>query len=440
MNLPYYLVGFFNEGSDILFVDYAKIELKAGDGGKGAVAFRREKYEPMGGPAGGDGGKGGSIIFKVDDRKRTLMDFKYKRIIKANNGEDGRNKNQYGKDADDVILMVPKGTIIRDEETNRVIADLVKKDQEFVVAKGGRGGRGNTKFKNSTRRSPRFSEPGRRGEELRVVLELKLIADVGLIGFPNVGKSTLLSKISSAKPKIDNYHFTTLKPNLGVVQLDEDKSFVVADIPGLIEGASAGSGLGHDFLRHIERTKILAHVIDSSGFEGRDPYEDFNKINRELNEYSEVLGKKKQIIVLNKIDMVNDKNTIEELKEKFKEEYSVFEISAIEGRNLKTLLYKLYDEVIKTEEEVTFYEETDYKIYKEKEEDTIKVRKENDIYVAEGYFLERLVDSTNFQDYESLKHFQKVLKDKKVIEKLEELGAKEGDTVSVCGVEFDYIE
>src|SRR6056297_335751 len=295
----------------------------------------------MGGPAGGDGGKGGSIIFKVDDRKRTLMDFKYKRIIKANNGEDGRNKNQYGKDADDVILMVPKGTIIRDEETNRVIADLVKKDQEFVVAKGGRGGRGNTKFKNSTRRSPRFSEPGRRGEELRVVLELKLIADVGLVGFPNVGKSTLLSKISSAKPKIDNYHFTTLKPNLGVVHLDEEKSFIVADIPGLIEGASSGSGLGHDFLRHIERTKILAHVIDASGFEGRNPYDDFNKINRELNEYSEVLGKKKQTIVLNKIDMVNDKNTIEELKEKFKEEYSVFEISAISGKNLKELLYKL---------------------------------------------------------------------------------------------------
>lgn len=423
-----------------MFVDYAKIELKAGDGGRGAVAFRREKYEPMGGPAGGDGGRGGSIIFKVDERKRTLMDFQYKRIIKANNGEDGRNKNQYGKNAEDVILKVPKGTIIRDEETNRIVADLVKPDQEFIVAKGGRGGRGNTKFKNSIRRSPRFSEPGRKGEELRVVLELKLIADVGLIGFPNVGKSTLLSKISSAKPKIDNYHFTTLKPNLGVVQLDEEKSFVVADIPGLIEGASSGSGLGHDFLRHIERTKILAHVIDASGFEGRDPLDDFDKINKELNEYSEILGEKKQIIVLNKTDLINDSKRIEDLKQKFKDNYDVFEISAIEGKNLKTLLYKLYDEVLKVEDEVTFYEETDYKIYKEKEEDTIKVRKENNLYIAEGYFLERLVDSTNFQDYESLKHFQKVLKDKKVIERLEELGAKEGDTVSVCGVEFDFIE
>jgi len=434
------LVGFFNEGSDKLFVDYAKIELKAGDGGNGAVAFRREKYEPMGGPAGGDGGNGGNIIFRVDERKRTLMDFKYKRIIKADNGENGRNKNKYGKDAENVILSVPKGTIIRDEETNRVIADLVKKDQEVIIARGGRGGRGNTKFKSSTRRSPRFSEPGRKGNELKVVLELKLIADVGLLGFPNVGKSTLLSKISSARPKIDNYHFTTLKPNLGVVHLDDDKSFVVADIPGLIEGASTGTGLGHDFLRHVERTKILAHVIDASGFEGRDPLEDFNKINKELENYSKVLSEKKQIIVLNKIDLIQQEDQIQELKNKFEKKYDIYEISAISGKNLKGLLYKLYDEVINVENEISFYEEIDYKVYKEKEIDTINVRKENNKYIADGYFLDRLVDSTNFSDHESLKHFQKVLKDKKVIEKLEELGAKEGDTVSVCGIEFDYIE
>ena len=434
------MVGFFNEGSDKLFVDYAKIELKAGDGGNGAVAFRREKYEPMGGPAGGDGGNGGNIIFRVDERKRTLMDFKYKRIIKADNGENGRNKNKYGKDAENVILSVPKGTIIRDEETNRVIADLVKKDQEVIIARGGRGGRGNTKFKSSTRRSPRFSEPGRKGNELKVVLELKLIADVGLLGFPNVGKSTLLSKISSARPKIDNYHFTTLKPNLGVVHLDDDKSFVVADIPGLIEGASTGTGLGHDFLRHVERTKILAHVIDASGFEGRDPLEDFNKINKELENYSKVLSEKKQIIVLNKIDLIQQEDQIQELKSKFEKKYDIYEISAISGKNLKGLLYKLYDEVINVENEISFYEEIDYKVYKEKEIDTINVRKENNKYIADGYFLDRLVDSTNFSDHESLKHFQKVLKDKKVIEKLEELGAKEGDTVSVCGIEFDYIE
>ncbi len=434
------MVGFFNEGSDKLFVDYAKIELKAGDGGNGAVAFRREKYEPMGGPAGGDGGNGGNIIFRVDERKRTLMDFKYKRIIKADNGENGRNKNKYGKDAENVILSVPKGTIIRDEETNRVIADLVKKDQEVIIARGGRGGRGNTKFKSSTRRSPRFSEPGRKGNELKVVLELKLIADVGLLGFPNVGKSTLLSKISSARPKIDNYHFTTLKPNLGVVHLDDDKSFVVADIPGLIEGASTGTGLGHDFLRHVERTKILAHVIDASGFEGRDPLEDFNKINKELENYSKVLSEKKQIIVLNKIDLIQQEDQIQELKSKFEKKYDIYEISAISGKNLKELLYKLYDEVINVENEISFYEEIDYKVYKEKEIDTINVRKENNKYIADGYFLDRLVDSTNFSDHESLKHFQKVLKDKKVIEKLEELGAKEGDTVSVCGIEFDYIE
>ena len=423
-----------------MFVDYAKIELKAGDGGNGAVAFRREKYEPMGGPAGGDGGNGGNIIFRVDERKRTLMDFKYKRIIKADNGENGRNKNKYGKDAENVILSVPKGTIIRDEETNRVIADLVKKDQEVIIARGGRGGRGNTKFKSSTRRSPRFSEPGRKGNELKVVLELKLIADVGLLGFPNVGKSTLLSKISSARPKIDNYHFTTLKPNLGVVHLDDDKSFVVADIPGLIEGASTGTGLGHDFLRHVERTKILAHVIDASGFEGRDPLEDFNKINKELENYSKVLSEKKQIIVLNKIDLIQQEDQIQELKSKFEKKYDIYEISAISGKNLKGLLYKLYDEVINVENEISFYEEIDYKVYKEKEIDTINVRKENNKYIADGYFLDRLVDSTNFSDHESLKHFQKVLKDKKVIEKLEELGAKEGDTVSVCGIEFDYIE
>jgi GTP-binding protein len=368
------------------------------------------------------------------------MDFKYKRIIKAENGENGKNKNRYGKNAEDVVLSVPKGTIIRDIETNQVIADLVKEDQEVVIAHGGRGGRGNTKFKTSTRRAPRFAEPGRKGEEIKVVLELKLIADVGLVGFPNVGKSTLLSKISSAKPKIDNYHFTTLKPNLGVVHLDEDKSFVVADIPGLIEGASEGTGLGHDFLRHIERTKILAHVIDSSGFEGRDPIDDFNKINSELKSYSEELSNKKQIIVLNKIDLVQDKKQIEELKNLFEKNYDVYEISAISGENLKALLYKLYEEVLNTEEEIIFYEETDYKVYKEKEIDTINVRKENDKYVADGYFLERLVDSTNFTDYESLKHFQKVLKDKKVIERLENLGAKEGDTVSVCGIEFDFIE
>lgn len=424
-----------------MFVDIAKIFVKGGKGGNGAVAFRREKYEPMGGPAGGDGGNGGSIILEVDEGLRTLMDFRYKKHYHGQNGEDGRNKKQFGANGNDIILKVPKGTIVKDEETGVILSDLVENKQQFICAKGGRGGKGNIKFKSSTRRAPRFAEPGTKGEERWIILELKLIADVGLLGFPNVGKSTLLSRITSAKPKIANYHFTTLKPNLGVVDLGDSKSFVMADIPGLIEGAAEGTGLGHEFLRHVERTKILLHILDISGQEDRDPVEDFYKINEELKQYSEKLAQKEQIIVLNKTDLPNIQDNIDSIKKEFSENYEIFEISAVTGKGLNELIRTAYDRMLLVEEEVSFVEENELvKIYKPKEKDTIKIRIAHGIYIAEGSFLERLVDSTNFDDFESFNHFQKVLKDKGVIERLKELGAEEGDTVSVCGVEFDYID
>jgi len=286
-----------------MFVDIAKIRLKAGKGGDGAVAFRREKFEPSGGPYGGDGGDGGSIIVQVDEGLKTLMDFKYKKVYKAENGENGRTKKQYGKGGKDLVLKVPPGTIVKDAKTGGVIIDFKDKDETFAIVKGGKGGKGNAKFATSTRQAPRFAESGEIGEEKEIVFELKLLADVGLVGFPNVGKSTLLSMMSAAKPKIANYHFTTLKPNLGVVKIEEGKSFVMADIPGLIEGAHEGIGLGHEFLKHIERTRLIVHVIDASGIEGRNPLEDFYKINEELENYNPKLSKKPQIVVANKKDI-----------------------------------------------------------------------------------------------------------------------------------------
>lgn len=424
-----------------MFVDIAKISLKAGKGGNGSVAFRREKYEPMGGPAGGDGGDGGSIILEADEGLRTLMDFRYKRHYHAENGEDGRGKKQYGSDGKDLILRVPTGTLVRDEETNIILADLKNHKQQFVVAKGGRGGKGNTKFKNSIRRTPRFAEPGTKGEEREILLELKLLADVGLVGFPNVGKSTILATITSAKPKIANYHFTTLKPNLGVVRVEEGHSYVLADIPGLIEGASEGAGLGLEFLRHVERTKLLLHVIDASGQENRDPVEDFYKINEELKQYSDKLTDKSQIIVLNKIDLPEAVENLERIKKEFSEKYEIIEVSAATGEGLDLLKKRAYERLTQIEEEIEFVDEQEVEsFYDRKERDTIVVTKEEDYYLAEGDFLERLVDSTNFDDFESFSNFQKVLIDKGVIEKLRELGATEGDLISVCGVEFDFVD
>lgn len=424
-----------------MFIDIANIYVKAGNGGNGSMAFRREKFEPMGGPAGGDGGDGGSIILVADEGLRTLMDFRYQRHYKAKSGEDGRKKKQYGADGEDMYLRVPVGTLVKDEETGIVLADLKENKQTFVVAKGGRGGRGNVKFKNSIRRAPHFAEPGTKGEERNIVLELKLIADVGLAGFPNVGKSTILSIITSAKPKIANYHFTTLKPNLGVVNVGPGQSYVIADIPGLIEGAASGAGLGHEFLRHVERTKLLLHVLDTSGQEGRDPIDDFYKINDELNKYSEKLTYKKQIILLNKMDLPGSQENAERIKKEFADKYDIFEVSAATGEGLDLVKKIAYEQLIKIEDEIEFVDESEVeRFFDKKEKDTIVVRKENNLYIAEGDFLERLVNFTNFDDYESISNFQKVLIDKGVIDRLRELGAKDGDEISVCGIEFDFVD
>jgi len=424
-----------------MFIDIAKVSVKAGKGGNGCVAFRREKYEPMGGPAGGDGGDGGSIILEADEGLRTLMDFRYKRHYEATNGQDGRGKKQFGSDGGDLVLRVPIGTLVKDDETGIVLADLKEDGQRYVCAKGGRGGKGNTKFKNSIRRTPRFAEPGTKGEEREIMLELKLIADIGLIGFPNVGKSTILSQVTSAKPKIANYHFTTLKPNLGVVSIGEGHSYVLADIPGLIEGASEGAGLGHEFLRHVERTKLLLHVIDASGQENRDPVDDFYKINDELKQYSEKLSSKKQIIVLNKMDLPEAKENLQRIRDEFEKDYEIFEVSAATGQGLDELKKVAYERLLKVEEEIVFVDENLVEsFYDRKERDTIVVTKEDGYYLGEGEFLERLVLSTNFDDFESFSNFQKVLIDKGVIVKLRELGAVEGDLISICGVEFDFVE
>jgi|CZCB01.1.fsa_nt_gi GTP-binding protein len=424
-----------------MFVDIAKISVKGGKGGNGSIAFRREKYVPMGGPAGGDGGDGGSVILVADEGLRTLMDFKYKRHYSAENGEDGRGKKQYGAKGKDLYLKVPVGTLVKDEETGIVLYDLREHGEEFVVAKGGRGGKGNVKFKSSIRRSPKFAQPGTKGEERKIILELKLLADVGLVGFPNVGKSTILASVTSAKPKIANYHFTTLKPNLGVVRIGEGHSYVIADIPGLIEGASEGAGLGLEFLRHVERTKLLLHVIDASGQEGRDPVEDFYKINDELKQYSEKLWEKEQIIVLNKLDLPDALENVEKIKKELSDKYEIIQVSAATGQGLDELKKRAYERLIQIEDEVEFVdEEAVARLIDKKERDTIVVTKEDGYFLAEGEFLERLVDSTNFNDYESISNFQKVLIDKGVIDRLRELGAKEGDLVSVCGVEFDFIE
>lgn len=419
-----------------MFIDSAKIRLKAGRGGDGAVAWRREKYEPAGGPHGGDGGRGGDVIIKADEGLHTLMDFRYKREYKAQNGENGMNKLKYGKAGEDIILKVPVGTLVKDEETGGVIYDFKNKDDEFVICHGGRGGHGNAKYKTSTRRSPNFAQAGTKGEERSVILELKLLADVGLVGFPNVGKSTLLSQVSKARPKISNYHFTTLTPNLGLVSLGPEESFVLADIPGLIEGASQGIGLGDEFLKHIERTGVLIHVLDVSGSENRDPLEDFYKINEELYNYNEKLRDKTQIIFANKMDIPSSKENLEKLKKALASKYQIIEGSAATGENVKLLMQKAYQLV---QEKGIDYKTYD-KAYVENKvrEEAITVRKENDDYIVEGPYIDKLMRSTNFIDYESLKYFQENLRKNNVIEKLKSLGIEEGQSVNIGGYEFEF--
>lgn len=421
-----------------MFIDVAKISIKAGKGGDGSVSWRREKFEPAGGPFGGDGGNGGSIVLKADDGIRTLMDFRYKRSYAGENGEDGRSKKQFGKAGQEIVLKVPVGTLVKDENTGGVIVDLKEKDQTFIIARGGRGGRGNAKFATPTRQAPAFAEPGTKGQERNIVLELKLLADVGLIGFPNVGKSTILSTVSAAKPKIANYHFTTLKPNLGVVRIAEEKSFVIADIPGLIEGAHEGIGLGHNFLKHIERTRVLVHVLDASGSEGRDPVEDFYKINDELSLYNLKLGDKPQIIVANKMDIPEASEGLERIKKEFEPKgYKIYSVSAATLEGIENLKYGIWDLLENTEIDYETFD--DHFVHVEEEAvDSIIVRKENEDYIVEGEFVERLLNSVFFDDVDSLRYFQDMLRRKGIVDKLRELGIQEYDSVFICGHEFEF--
>lgn len=424
-----------------MFLDIVEINLKSGNGGDGAIAWRREKYEPSGGPAGGDGGHGGSIIIKADRNVQTLMDFKFKRHYKANNGEPGRNKKQYGKKAEDLYLKVPVGTLVREKNSNKLICDLHYDEQEFIVAKGGRGGRGNAKFSNSTRQAPRFAEPGEKGQEIDVILEVKLIADVGFVGLPNVGKSSLLSILSDAKPKIANYHFTTLTPNLGVVKVDIENTYVIADIPGLIGGASEGIGLGHEFLRHAERNRLLAHVIDMAGSEGRDPIEDFEIINNEMKKYDDKLGDKEMVIVANKMDIETAKDNLVRFKEKYGS-YTIYETSAATIIGVDELKYGLFEKlksIEKTYDTLDDHEFVDLDNFFVKDR-TIDVFRENEKYVVTGYPVEELVRRTNFEDYESIMYFEKTLETMGVMERVRDLGVSDGDIVDICGFEMEYLE
>ena len=419
-------------------LDMVVLELKAGKGGDGMVGWRREKFEPAGGPYGGDGGKGASIILKADSNMRTLIDFKHKRIFKADNGENGKNKLQYGKDGEDMILKVPVGTLVREFNSKGLIMDLKNDGDEVIIAKGGRGGRGNAKFKNSVRQAPTFAEPGKKGEEIKVILELKLIADVGFIGYPNVGKSSLLSVISRAKPKIANYHFTTLEPNLGVVTTRDNNSFVAADIPGLIEGAHEGLGLGHSFLKHIERTNVLAHVVDASRSERENPIEDFKKINEELFSYNEKLKDKKQLVVLNKADLVYEKEELEKLQNEFKQMgYDSVITSSATLEGVEMLKYKLYDIIKDMPRNVN--ETFDDNVYTKEDTDIpVHVYKSNGIYFVEGTKVENVLAGVYADNIDSLRYFQRFLEKEGIMDELRELGLEDSDTVDVCGFEFDY--
>ena len=421
-----------------MFTDYVKIYAKAGNGGNGAISFRREKYVAAGGPDGGDGGKGGDIYFEVDQNSNTLLEFRYKKKFKAENGSNGEGSNKYGKSGEDLTIKVPIGTIVKDAETNRVLADLSHEGQKELVLKGGRGGKGNSHFATATRQAPRFSQDGENGEEKELILELKLLADVGLIGFPNVGKSTFLSRTTSATPKIADYHFTTLEPNLGVVKTEYGDSFVIADIPGIIEGASEGVGLGLQFLRHIERTRLLLHVIDVSGSEGRNPVDDFEKINSELKKYSKKLSERTQIIVANKSDIIQDEEKFEELsKLAQKHNIKIFKISAVTGEGISELIKYVSDLLkILPKEELLEYE--DKKIYKLENKDDYTIRKEEGMFVIEGEPVERIMRRVNIDDNESLYYLQKNLDELGVHEKLKKMGIKEGDIVKIADYELEW--
>ena len=424
-----------------MFIDKARIFVKAGNGGNGAVSFRREKYVPAGGPDGGDGGRGANIIMVADTGLRTLMDFKYKKKYSAQNGEDGSKKKRAGKNGEDLILSVPEGTVIRDEKTGLIIADLKKAGDQAVVARGGYGGKGNQHFANAVRQAPAFAKSGTDGQERWITLELKMIADVGLLGFPNVGKSTFLSVVTSAKPKIANYHFTTLTPNLGVVQTRHGESFVIADIPGIIEGAADGVGLGHDFLRHVERTKVLVHIVDISGIEGRDPIDDFEKINEELRLYNERLSTRPQLVVANKSDLLFDESIYENFKKTMEEKgYEVFKMSAATRDGVDQVIDRVSQLLNEVEEVELVSQEEMYRpeldVY---DEAGLKIEVDEDgIYVVTGKELRRIMYSVNFDDMESLQFFQAQMEAKGVFDMLREAGIEDGDTVKIYELEFEF--
>ncbi|GAB1159130.1 GTPase ObgE [Paenibacillus illinoisensis] len=431
-----------------MFVDKAKIYVKAGDGGDGIISFRREKYVPNGGPAGGDGGRGADIIFRVDEGLRTLMDFRYQRHFKAPRGEKGRNKSQHGANAENMIVRIPPGTVILDEDSGEVLADLTRHGQQVVVARGGRGGRGNIRFATPNNPAPELAENGEEGEERYIVLELKVMADVGLVGFPSVGKSTLLSVVSAAKPKIGAYHFTTITPNLGVVGVGEGRSFVMADLPGLIEGAHEGVGLGHEFLRHVERTRIIIHVVDMSGSEGRDPFEDWVKINEELKLYNPVLAERPQIVAANKMDMPESEENLEQFMQKVREvqpDIEIMPISSLTRKGIQELLYRAADLLDQIPDEVVVEEVADIserKVYSldKKEDEGFRIVRENEIFVVESAKIDRMMKRMQLNSHEAILKLARTLRHMGVDEELRKRGAEEGTIVRIGDFEFEFVE
>ncbi|HEY4390105.1 MAG TPA: GTPase ObgE [Paenibacillus sp.] len=431
-----------------MFVDKAKVYVKGGDGGDGIVAFRREKYVPEGGPAGGDGGKGADVIFRVDEGLRTLMDFRYQRHFKATRGEKGRNKSQHGANAENMIVRIPPGTVIIDDDTQEVIADLTRHGQQVVVARGGRGGRGNIRFATPNNPAPELAEHGEEGQERWVVLELKVMADVGLVGFPSVGKSTLLSVVSAAKPKIGAYHFTTITPNLGVVDVGDGRSFVMADLPGLIEGAHEGIGLGHEFLRHVERTRLIVHVVDMAGSEGRDPFDDWQKINAELEQYNPELAKRPQIIVANKMDIPEATDNLKEFRKQIGEinpELEILEMSSLTRQGVQDVLYKaadLLDQIPEAPAVEEVAEQTERKIYKldKKEDNSFTIRRENETFVVESEKIDRMMKRMQLNTHEAILKLARTLRHMGVDEELRKRGAEDGTIVRIGDFEFEFVE
>ncbi|PKM83511.1 MAG: GTPase ObgE [Firmicutes bacterium HGW-Firmicutes-13] len=430
-----------------MFVDRAKIYLKGGDGGNGASSFLREKYMPHGGPDGGDGGSGGNIVFVVDEGLRTLLDFKYRQHFKALRGKHGQGKKRHGKNAPDLEVKVPPGTVVYNAETGELIADLTRPGEKAVIARGGRGGRGNARFVTATRKAPKLAEKGEPGEEITIILELKLIADVGLVGFPNAGKSTFLSSVSAARPKIDSYPFTTLSPNLGQVQAAAGKNFIVADIPGIIEGAHKGVGLGLRFLRHIERTKILLFILDAAGTEGRDPLEDLKALQNELIMYGRNMAQRSQIIAANKIDLPEGKENFIKIKEKLAPDYPVFGISAVTGEGIQELLYFISDRLDKIQEESELLEEREIaedkeavKVYKPDEEQAVLIEYNGEVYEVKGRGIEKFVHMTDFNNEEAVGRLQRFFDRIGLEETLKKKGIKEGDLVRIGPMEFTFSE